>query len=283
MIGIVTDSAADVPKTLREKYDIASVPLAITFGKEKFIDGVDLSIEEFYKKMRSFDGLPTTAVPSPGQFEIAFKKMAEKYDEILSIHISEKMSGTAGSARTAAQTLPDIKITVIDSEVVHSPLGIMAVECAKKAQKGATMSELLELINMLKKRVKIYFTVPTLKYLQMGGRIGKAKGLIASALKIQPVLTISEGEVAPYKTIRGWQNAKQLIIDSLAKDVKPDGSFNIITSHGDNLAEAKEIAEKCREMFRPKEIDTWDIGPVVGTHAGPGIIAAVYYENTGLD
>ncbi|MCL5987079.1 MAG: DegV family protein [Actinobacteria bacterium] len=283
MIGIVTDSAADIPKVIREKYDIACVPLSITFGKEKFIDGVDLSIEEFYKKMRAFDKLPTTAVPSPGQFEVAFKKMAEKYDEILSIHISEKMSGTAGSARTAAQVLPNTKITVVDSEVVHSPLGIIVVECAKKAQKNTSMTELLELVNTLKKRVKIYFTVPTLKYLQMGGRIGKAKGLIASALKIQPVLTLSGGEVAPFKTIRGWQNAKQLIIDSVAKDVKPDGSFNIIVSHADNLVEAKEIAEKCKEMFKPKELDIWDIGPVVGTHAGPGLIAAVSYENTGLD
>lgn len=283
MIGILTDSSADIPKAIREKYDIACVPLTITFGKEKYIDGVDLSIEEFYKKMRAFDKLPTTAVPSPGQFEVAFKKMAEKYDEILSIHISEKMSGTAGSARTAAQALPNIKITVVDSEVVHSLLGAMAVECAKKAQKGAGMSELLDTINILKKRVKIYFIVPTLKYLQMGGRIGKAKGLIASVLKIQPVLTLSEGEVAPYKTIRGWQNAKQLIIDSLAKDVKPDGTFNIIIGHADNLTEAKEIAEKCKEMFKPKELDIWEVGPVVGTHAGPGIIAAVNYENTGLD
>lgn len=278
MIGIVTDSTADIPKELVKEHEITVVPLQVIFGKEKFLDGIDLTPGEFYQKLRQADKLPTTAQPSPGAFEVVYKKVAETCESIISIHISEKMSGTIRSAQLAKASLPDLDITIVDSGYVHSPLGLMAIEASKMAKKGGTKEGILQLIEKFKRNFGILFLVETLEYLKMGGRIGGAKGLLASMLKIQPILTIKEGQVDAFKSVRGWNKAKQVVLDTMAETLKTDGKAVIFVGHSDSPQEAEELAERCRERFAPKELNIWEIGSVVGTHAGPGTLAAVYFN-----
>ena len=278
-VGIVTDSTSDIPKDLIEKYNITSIPLSVIFQEATFLDdGKDITIKEFYKKIRAADKLPTTTQPTPKDFIEIYKDMLNKYDSIISIHISKKMSGTVNSAEMAKQQMPDSDIEIFDSEFVHMPLGFLALEAAKQADAGRSKSEILESVVDLQGKVKELFVPSTLEYLKKGGRIGKAKGLIASLLDIKPILAIHDGEVSQFKTTRRWKQAKTELIKSMeSMIINPE---NLIVSVGDSDAEQEgfEMRDRIEEKFNPKEIFRVNIGTVVGTHLGPGGIAISFYE-----
>ncbi len=204
--------------------------------------------------------------------------MAEKYDSIISIYISEKMSGTIASASSAKASLPDLDITIIDSKVTSIQLGYVVMEAAKAAKEGKTKDEVINIVNNMLKKIKILFLPKTLEYLKKGGRIGTAKSLLAVVLKIQPILTVKEGEVAPYKNVRHWNRAKQELINIYKNvfNVKKGGA--VIIGHSDNIEDAKDIEIKAKDAFKPKEIYTWLIGCAIGTHLGPGAVALCYLE-----
>ncbi|MHB8279768.1 MAG: DegV family protein [Candidatus Humimicrobiaceae bacterium] len=276
-IAIVTDSTADIPKKLYEKYKITIVPLTVIFGEESYkADGVDLSIKDFYEKLKASKQLPKTVQPSPGDFIVIYKELLKNYDGIISIHISKKMSGTVDSALIAKKEFQDKKIEVVDSRLVHMPLGFLAIEAAMMAEKGASIEQILDRINMLKPNMKSLFVPKTLEYLQKGGRIGRAKSLIASLLEIKPILTINYGEVSPYKNTRRWNQAKEEILTSM-KVILPSPE-NLIVSVGDlDLKEdGEEMAERIKAEFNPRELIRVDFGIIVGAHLGPAIGITFY-------
>lgn len=276
-IAIVTDNTADIPKKLYEKYKITIVPLTVIFGDESYkADGVDLSIKDFYEKLKVSKQLPKTVQPSPGDFIIIYKELLKNYDAIISIHISKKMSGTVDSALIAKKEFQDKKIEVVDSGLVHMPLGFLAIEAAMMAEKGASIEQILDRINMLKPNMKSLFVPKTLEYLQKGGRIGRAKSLIASLLEIKPILTINYGEVSPYKNTRRWNKAKEEILTSM-KVILPSPE-NLIVSVGDlDLKEdGEEMAERIKAEFNPRELIRVDFGIIVGAHLGPAIGITFY-------
>lgn len=277
-VGILTDSTSDIPKDICEKYDIEVIPLKVMFDKDTYIDNVDIIPKEFYKKLKVSKEIPTTTQPTPYEFVQVYKKMAEKYDSIISIHISEKMSGTIASASSAKASLPDLDITIIDSKVTSIQLGYVVMEAAKAAKEGKNKDEVINIVNNKLEKIRILFLPKTLEYLRKGGRIGGAKSLLAVALKIQPILTVEEGEVAPYKNVRHWNRAKQELINIYKNvfNVKEGGT--VIIGHSDNIEDAKDIEKKAKEAFRPKEIYTWLIGCTIGTHLGPGAVALCYLE-----
>jgi DegV family protein with EDD domain len=277
-VGILTDSTSDIPKDICEKYDIEVVPLKVIFDKKTFIDNVDITPEEFYKKLKVSEKLPTTTQPTPAEFIQFYKKMAERYDSIISIHISEKMSGTMASAFSAKTSLPDLDITIIDSKITSIPVGYVVMEAAKAVKEGRGKEEIIDMVNNMLGKIRILFLPKTLEYLRKGGRIGRAKSLLAVALKIQPILTVEDGEVAPYKNVRHWNRAKQQLIDIYKNvfNVKKGGI--VIIGHSDNIEDAKDIEERAKEALEPKEIYTWLIGSVIGTHLGPGGVALCYIE-----
>lgn len=276
-IAIVTDSTADIPKTLCDKYKITVVPLTVVFGDESYkADGVDLPIKDFYEKLKTAKNLPKTIQPSPGDFILAYKKLFKKYDEIISIHISKKMSGTVDSALIAKKEFPDKKIEVVDSQLVHMPLGFLAIEASIMAKDGSSVEKIIDNINFFKMNMKSLFVPKTLAYLQKGGRIGRAKSLIASLLEIKPILTLNYGEVSPYKNTRRWKQAKDEIINSM-KDMLPSYE-NLIVSVGDmDLKEdGEDMAERIKKEFNPLELVRVDFGLIVGSHLGPAIGITFY-------
>jgi len=279
-IGIVTDSTCDLPGNLIEKYNITSIPLSVIFQEETFLDdGKEATIEEFYRKLRSADKLPTTTQPTPRDFVDTYKGLLQKYDSIISIHISKKMSGTVNSAELAIQQMPDAAIEIIDSEYVHMPLGFLALEAAKLASDGRSKEDILEAVKTLKGKIKELFVPSTLEYLKKGGRIGKAKGLIASLLDIKPILAIHDGEVSQFKTTRRWKQAKTELINSMESMI--ENPERLVVSVGDSDAEKDgiEMLDRIKEKFNPKEIFRVNVGTVVGTHLGPGGIAISFYED----
>jgi len=278
-IAIVTDSTSDMPKDIAKKLEITVVPLTVIFEKEVFLDdGKEITIDEFYKKIRSVKKLPTTTQPTPKDFIKVYSNILEEYDSIISIHISKKISGTINSAELAKKELPGKDIEIIDTGYVHFPLGFIALKAGQLAQEGKSKQEILKNISDLQSKVKVLFIPSTLEYLKRGGRIGKAKGLIASILEIKPILTIHDGEVSQFKTTRRWNQAKSELIQSMKNIVK--NPHNLIVSIGDSDAkeDAAEMEERIKGEFNPKKIYRVDIGVVVGTHLGPGGIAITFYE-----
>jgi DegV family protein with EDD domain len=279
-IAIVTDSTSDIPKDMVKEHQITSVPLSVIFGEETFLDdGIQITIEEFYKKLRSEEKLPTTTQPTPRDFVDVYKDLLKDHDRVVSIHISKKMSGTINSAEMAKQQMPDAPIEIIDSEFTHMPLGFLVLEAAKVANAGGSNSEIKSTIDGLRNRMNELFVPSTLEFLKKGGRIGKAKGLIASLLEIKPILTLHDGEVSQFKTARRWNQAKTEIINSMETLINDPLKLTVSVGDSDTEEDGAEMYDRIKEKFNPKKIFRVNIGAVVGTHLGPGGIAVSFYEN----
>ena len=278
-IAIVTDSTSDLPKDLVEKYKIKVVPLYVNFEDRSYLeDGVDLTSKQFYEKLKNAKKQTTTSQPTPQDFIKAYSELLKDNEAIISIHISKKMSGTFSSAEMARKELSGSDIEVIDSELVHMPLGILAIKAAELAREGKSKEEILQVLNELKQKITVLFIPSTLKYLIMNGRIGRAKGLIASVLEISPILTLHMGEVSQFKTTRRFSQAKNELVNSMKNMVKDTNRLMVIVSDSDAKAEGDEMAERIKETFAPKQIMRAAIGAVVGNNLGPGGVAATFYE-----
>jgi DegV family protein with EDD domain len=277
-VAIVTDSTGDIPQDLIEKYNIKVVPLYVNFGEESFSDnGVDITIKEFYAKLKDIKVLPKSAQPTPAAFIAAYNDVLKDSDSIISIHISKKMSGTIASAEIAKKELGK-DIEIVDSGFVHLPLGVLVVKAAELAKQGKSKEEILGFIEEFKNNIKILFIPRNLKHLIMGGRIGRAKGLIASLMEINPILTIHLGEVSQYKTTRRWSQAKTELIESMKSMIKKPENLVVYVADSDAKEEGDEMLKRIKAEINPKEIYNSYIGSVVGTHLGPGGVAVTFYE-----
>jgi len=278
-IAIVTDSTADIPKDLIEKYKIKIVPLYVNFEDGSYLEnGVDLTSKQFYEKLENAKKQVTTSQPTPQDFIKTYEELLKDNKAIISIHISQKMSGTFASAEMAGKELSGNDIEVIDSQLVHMPLCILVIRAAELALDGKSKEEILNDINELKQRITILFIPSSLKYLIMNGRIGRAKGLIASVLEICPILTLHAGEVSQFKTTRRFSQAKNELINSMKSMVKDTNKLMVIVSDSNAKTEGDEMAQRVKEAFTPKQIMRADIGAVVGNNLGPGGIAVTFYE-----
>src|SRR4030066_1314082 len=270
-VAIVTDSTADIPKDLVEKYKIKVVPLYVNFEDKSYLnDGIDITSKQFYEKLENAKKQVTTSQPTPQDFIKVYNELLKENETIISIHLSQKMSGTFASAEMARKELVGKNIEVIDSELVHMPLGILAMKAAELARDGKSKEEIIDAINELKQKITVLFIPSTLKYLIMGGRIGRAKGLIASVLEIRPILTLNMGEVSQFKTTRRFSQAIKELISSMESMVKDTNKLIVIVSDSDAKAEGDKMAERIKEKFNPKQLTRSEIGAVVGNNIGPG-------------
>jgi DegV family protein with EDD domain len=276
-IRIVTDSTADIPLSVREELGIEMVPLKIHFGDETFLDAVTLQSGSFYDKLTASSALPTTSQPSPLEFFEVYQKLAEEPDtEIISIHLSSSLSGTYQSAVLAGSMLEDAqgKVHIFDSLSASYGIGVLAVMAAKAAKDGQSVKQILELIREIRNHFKIYFLVDILTYLQKGGRIGKASALLGSLLNIKPILSIDkDGEVVAIDKVRGQKKAMARIIEMMGEDI-PGKAIHLHVAHANNLGAAGQLREMIEANFNVQSVDYIALGPVIGTHTGPGTIAA---------
>ncbi len=276
-IAIVTDSTADLTKQMAEEYDITVAPLSVNFGDKSFLDGIEISPEEFYKKLRSSDRLPTTSQVSVGNFVELYKKLAEKVDTIISIHISDKLSGTYQAAVLAAKEISEAEIVPVNSKTVTTSLSFQVRMAAEEARKGSSKEEILKRLEKAQEQQKIFFSVKTLEFLEKGGRIGKAQALLGTLLNIKPILTVDrEGYVAPLEKIRGHKKVLQKLAAFYGEFIDEHGPncFQAIL-HAAAEEEAKGLKAAIEEKFGPQNIEISQLGPVVGTHTGPGAIGVV--------
>jgi DegV family protein with EDD domain len=273
-VALVTDSTADIPLEIRERLGISMVPLKVVFGSESYLDNIELQPHEFYQKLTSSQALPTTSQPSPADFFDVFKKLVDEGRPVVSIHLSSALSGTYQSAMIAKSMLDgEGDITVIDSKSASYGYGLIVVAAAEMAAQGASPEEIAAEASRLRRELRLYFVVDTLEFLQKGGRIGKAAAVVGSLLNIKPILTIDdEGGISPVDKVRGQKRAMARIVELLEADLgRRPVDLRIAHTPGHD-ANAKEMSALLRERFNIKTYTETAIGPVVGTHAGPGTV-----------
>lgn len=275
-VKIVTDSTADLPEKIVSKYGIGVVPLNVHFGEEVYKDGVDIWGEEFYNKLCNEPTLPNTSQPAPGEFLKVYQQIAEPGDTIISIHISRLMSGTADSAKLAAEMMgADYRIEIVDSEHVTMSLGVLVLQAAKAAQNGESADAILAKLNKWKKEISIFFTIKSLDYLHRTGRIGKASVLMGSLLNIKPILSIEDGLIVPNEKTRGnFQKVAELMVE---KVIQRYGDQPLIVGliHTGLPDEMVILERLAKNNLKIVEMVSNLAGPIVGTHTGPNAIGIV--------
>ncbi|HIM16749.1 MAG TPA: DegV family protein [Dehalococcoidia bacterium] len=267
-IKVVTDSTSDLPADVAESLGIEVVPLNVHFGSDVYKDRVNLMPDTFYDKLINGDVLPTTSQPSVGEFIDVYERLGSDADGIVSVHISEKLSGTMNSARLASQQAnADCPIEVVDTFQVSMGVGICAMEAAEVANSGGDMNQVILAARNAVTRSQCFFMLETLEFLQKGGRIGKAQALIGNLLKIRPMLMLQEGEVHPLGRERTRRKGIAKLVDTV-EELAPISGLAVMYSTGPD--EAQTLAQNVSKfMIEGREPMMLQIGPVIGTYAGP--------------
>jgi DegV family protein with EDD domain len=270
----VTDSAADIPEDLAARNGIVVVPLTVRFGDESYISGVELSSEAFWEKLKTSSEAPATAAPSAGDFQQAFEKLlADGATGIVSIHLSSKLSATYQSAVVAAQEIGNDKVEVVDSLAATAGTGLLALHAAERANTGASAPAIAAEINGMRAQVRLYGAIDTLEFLRRGGRIGGAQALLGTMLKVKPVISLDDGIVEPVTRVRTRTKALEHIADLVAAD--KDRIQRLVVVSGDAPDTDRFLAMLEPHVTISSE-DVWEFGPIIGAHAGPGVMGVVY-------
>jgi DegV family protein with EDD domain len=276
-VQVVTDSTSDLPPDVAGAHGIAVVPLTVAFGKEVYRDRVDLQPGRFYAMLKEKKAHPASSPPPGEEFARRYGEWVGKGHEVVSIHISSRMSKTAENAKASA---PE-GVSVVDSGQVSLGLGLLALFAARMAARNEPAGEIQWRLLAMTPRIHTLFVVDTLEYLARGGRIGKARALVGGLLGIKPILGVVEGEVAPVDRVRGGRAAHPKILEILRKRVDPKRPVVAGVSHGNAPAWADRLEKSVRDAFQVSELIQAEVGPVVGTHAGPGVVSVSLFQPEG--
>jgi DegV family protein with EDD domain len=274
-VKIVTDSSSYLDPELIARYDVRVVPLRVAFESEVFAEGVNITNEGFYRRLAEDGKLPTTSQPPIGDFTRVYRELAEQGHPILSLHISRGLSGTHASAMAAKETLPQAQIEIVDSLTLA--LGMLIQPAAEAAERGDTLSQIVTSIERLNKSIRVVGVFDTLEYLWKGGRIGPARALVGTLLKIKPVLTHEGGEVRVLKKARTITQAVDYILGFVEKEVKGGVSLHAYVAHSRVPDAARILEKRLRECFHWDELRLFELGPVLGAHMGPGFVGVGFY------
>ncbi|AFZ68985.1 DegV family protein [Deinococcus peraridilitoris] len=269
MIAIVTDSTSDLLPQHLSEWNLKSVPLYVLFDGNMLKDGVEITPSQIFKGVREGKKPPSTSQPSPAEFADAYRAALTSADHVLSIHISSELSGTSSSARLAAQEFPG-QVTVVDSRSVSGGLALQVLRAARLAREGAQTSDIVAQLERIQRVMTLRFTVDTLDFLRLNGRIGGAQALLGSLLNIKPILQVKEGKVDAAGRVRGQKKAVAEIVNSIKAYTEqhgPSRALLLVTEGGEGAVQ--EIRAGMRGL-QVEDVGTVSIGAVVATHAGPG-------------
>jgi len=277
--AVVLDSTADFPDAPQRFSNWRVVPLYVRFGDESRKDYVEMSPEEFYTRLRSSTELPTTSQPTPGDFAATYDELAG-FDRIYVLTIAAILSGTNQSARLAAAEHVD-RVRVIDTESASAGVALLALALQRRLERGTTDDEVGALIERYKQDARLLFTVDTLEYLQRGGRIGRAAAFAGTLLHIKPILTIDAGEVVPVKRVRGNQKAVQEFRRAFEEATGDVSTLRVGIAAADAPQRIEALRALIRDVRPHAQIDVaTTLGPVVGTHAGPGTVGFFWFDDS---
>jgi DegV family protein with EDD domain len=276
--AVVVDSTADFPEAPERFANWRVVPLYVRFGAESFKDYVELTPEQFYARLRTADELPTTSQPTPGDFLAAYEGLAG-YERIYSLHLSGDLSGTYGSAATAAEQLGGGKVRTIDTGSASAAVAMLGLAIQRRLERGTTDDEIDGLLERYRRDAGLLFTVDTLEFLRRGGRIGRAKAWAGNLLHVKPILTIDR-EVIPLKRVRGNQKAMQTFVDEFRSRSEDGPTLRVGIAHADALDRAEQLRRMVAGERPQAEVEiVTTLGAVVGTHAGPGTVGFFWFDD----
>lgn len=268
-IRIVTDSTCDLPGEAVNKYKLSVIPLHINQGDKSFLDGVDLTRDEFYAQLPGYKPAPTTAAPSPEIFRQKYEQLADEgAQSIISIHISESLSATINSARMAAEQFTRIPVTVLDSTQLSLGLGFIVEKAAQMAELGHKAEEIVESLHELMERTYVFASLKTLEYLRRSGRMHFALARLGEILQIKPLLHMNQGKPTAHRA-RTQSRATERLMDWL-KEYAPYEKLAVV--HAGVQAEAEAMRERIKEFLPDGEIPIVQITPVLGSHLGIGAL-----------
>jgi DegV family protein with EDD domain len=280
-VRIVTDSTADLPPELARDLGISVVPLSVIFGDEVYHEGVDITHDLFYDKLINGKVLPTTSAPSVGDFLQVYEPLLGETDEIVSVHISSKLSATCDNARQAAQILAErgARIEVVDSRVVSLGLMFVTLAAARAAREGGDIDGVKAVAERSTERIRIHVMLDTLEYVRRGGRIGRARAFLGAMLRVKPMLALRDGEVHPEERVRTKRHAIERLfqITTLYPDVR-----EVAIGYSTNAEDAHDFKQRLAEVMPHVNIWVARFGPVLGTHGGPGVLGIALLEGEEL-
>ncbi len=275
--AIVLDSTADFPDAQQHFPNWRVVPLYVNFGTESYKDGVELTAQEFYERLRTSSELPTTSQPTPGDFLACYEELAG-YDRILSVHLASSLSGTFQSASSAASS--DGRVRLFDSESASVAISMLALAMQRRLDRGTTDEEIEALVAHYLATHGLLFTVDTLEFLARGGRIGKARAFAGQLMNVKPILTIAHGEVVPLKRVRGNRKAFQEFVDALDSQTEDSPGLRIGIAHADAPERMRELERMARHRRPQATIEQQtSLGAVIGAHAGPGTVGFFWFTD----
>ena len=278
-IALVTDSTSDLPEEYRIKYQIYVVPLTIVWGKDQYLDGIDLKAEDFYARLAADSIIPTTSQPTPKEFLAIYQRALEDgADEIIVLTISSAMSETIQSARLAAEGFK-IPVHVIDSKSNSMSLGWQVLAAARQREQNSDIHQIFEAVENVRKNLHFHIVLETIDYLFRGGRIAGAARFIGGLLHLKPQIRVNHetGSVEAGEISRTRGQAVEHLYSSFFKLVDTTQPLHIAVLHNAALAEAEALAERVRQEFNPKELIITIVSPVLGVHTGPGALGLCGY------
>lgn len=271
-VAVVTDSTADLPSELVESIGLRVVPLSVTFGDESLIAGVTLSPAGFYERLAATDGIPTTSQPAPVWFEEAYADCVDAgHDAIVSIHCSSALSGTVGLARDRGARM-SIPVEVVDSRLVGGALGLAALAAHRAAEAGGTLAQVLAAAERVRAAARSLIVVDSLDHLKRGGRVTGAQAVFGTAMRVKPLLQLTdEGRVEVLERTRTWARALDRVTE-LAVEAAAGAPVDVVIVHAVAPERADELSARLAARLRLREQHRALIGPIVGTHVGPGAV-----------
>ena len=271
-IRIVIDSTSDVTDEIIEKYNLKVVPLTVNFEKQSYLDKIELSSKEFFEKLAAADKLPTTTLVSPGAFVETFSEILLEGDKVLGLFVASEFSGTYDSARMARNMIGSDDIHIIDTRSVCLGSFALILEAIELVKENKTIEEIVEILNRLKEKIVVVAALDTLKYLEKGGRLSKGQAVVGSLLNIKPIVAIKDGEIKVIEKLRGKNKTVKWFDEWIEKNNYDLSDKTVLLFHGNAYNQLKLLKETIKDKYKIKNIIENEIGPVIGTHSGPGVL-----------
>ncbi|MEJ2709424.1 MAG: DegV family protein [Anaerolineales bacterium] len=275
-VAIVTDSTADIPHEMLKKYQIQVAPQILIWDNQTYQDGVDIHPREFYQKLQKAKTIPTTSQATPEAFREIFEKELQDGKKVLAILISDQLSGTIASAQQAKELFPGEPIEIINSYTAAMAMGFQVVAAARAAQEGANLAECKSIAERARQHTGVLFAVDTLEFLYRGGRIGGATRLLGTAINIKPILEISEGHVEPIERVRTRKKSLSRLIELAEQRIDGRHPVHMAILHASVPEQAEKTLSQVNGKFESVETFCAEVGPVLGTHVGPGTLGIAY-------
>lgn len=281
-VAVVTDSVAQVPAEVARELDISVIPFTVSIDRQPYLDGIDLAPHELYRRMRLENIMPTTAAPSLGQYLQAFEAcLRAGAQTVLYVALSSKLSSGYSTACHAAKMVqeefPDRIVEVMDSQLATISQGFVAMTAARAAKQGKPLAEVKQVAEDAEQRVGLAVMLETLEYLARGGRIGKAAFMLGNLIKINPILSIKDGEVTPISRARGENHALPAIVEYVAQQAEGNRKLHLAIVDADAPEQAARLEELALQKLQPTQIFHTEFTPVIGVHTGPGVVGLGYY------